>query len=1148
MKKCAYLFFIVFIISLFTACVSPTNIGNSGESDGNNIEDVDGEKEETNKVTTAGEGDENDDDAPSEDEDKTTPDPELPEPEPPESEDKTTTDDEKLNNYKLSGSVTGNRSDVIITLDGISQTVPPNGTFSFTVQENTLVTTTLFSNDNSQKCSLAIPDFKVTSDRSNLNFFCTYRYSLQEVIAAHNNAFTQCVNESYALQTFADLIDYIYCPGKSIDTIDGIEYFSELKTLHLPDNTLTSADISKNTALEDLDLSKNQLSYIDLSTLNNLEHLDLCENQLIHLDFPSPGMLKEAKISKNQITALNLPTSSSLSYLDASYNQILSENIAQAANLKHLDLSHNQLINTYFLTLHSLEYLDLSFNQLTTYSKVQTADLSHLNLDGNTDLTTPDVSSYNLLETLILPEHLRPKTWQIMGAISGLDANEQIEIRISGQSKVLLSNALFSADIEQGKLFTVEVHDSPAGKSCVVSHPQLLAKEDFHDVSIHCQQRLTVEEIQAKYTNNFISCATEGHAKTDFVDTITSINCAGKSLTTTEGINHFTGIATLDISNNQLTSIDFSYLYNLLYVKGDQNQLETVDLSPLVQVEEIHLYDNKLTSALDLTQLTNVKKLNLSNNQLVSVKFPKVSDLSDINLSNNKLISIDLDTAPALKVLNLEENNALIMIDTAKLPSDAEVRLPSQLKFTLQLFPSKLKLFKGQKARLNGIIKANDDPTNNAIQESLTFFAVDSQTVTFSGNELTATTPGETIISVSTAIGNANVANEFSVKVLNNQDAVGWNKDGKQDDSRYQDIVETAHADSTIAVVKSDGTVNVWGAWQTTSLADISSIQSQLVNVESISSTHYAFAALKRNGSVITWGDADKGGDATSVQSQLSNISQIVGTREAFAALNEEGKVILWGNPHYGADGLLYKSNGTTQSMISDLTNIASLYATDYGFAAITNDRKVITWGAWGDGKITPEQLVEINQLSNVVEIFTNDQAYAALLADGSVYTWGKASYGANSQAVQTQLTDIIDIKATGYAFAAIKSNGEIITWGDSEKGGDLSGAKNQLDDVAELIPNKQAFAALKHDGTVVTWGRPNNGGDSSGVKNSLVDVVSISSNELAFCAVKEDGSVVTWGDPWYAGEINKVPTEAKNIAHARGVLGDFIVIFKDAP
>ena len=64
-----------------------------------------------------------------------------------------------------------------------------------------------------------------------------------------------------------------------------------------------------------------------------------------------------------------------------------------------------------------------------------------------------------------------------------------------------------------------------------------------------------------------------------------------------------------------------------------------------------------------------------------------------------------------------------------------------------------------------------------------------------------------------------------------------------------------------------------------------------------IFSTQTAFAFLKNDGSVVTWGHSRAGGgDSTSVRAQLQGeIKQVFGTASAFAALKNDGSVVTWG-------------------------------------------------------------------------------------------------------------------------------------------------------------------------------------------------------------------------------------------------------------
>ena len=111
--------------------------------------------------------------------------------------------------------------------------------------------------------------------------------------------------------------------------------------------------------------------------------------------------------------------------------------------------------------------------------------------------------------------------------------------------------------------------------------------------------------------------------------------------------------------------------------------------------------------------------------------------------------------------------------------------------------------------------------------------------------------------------------------------------------------------------------------------------------ITKIFSTGSAFAALKSNGSVITWG-GDDGGDSSEVASQLSSgVAQIFSTYMAFAALKSDGSVIAWG--FGGGDGY---GGGDSFSVASQLSSgVAQIFSTYGAFAALKSDGSVITWG-----------------------------------------------------------------------------------------------------------------------------------------------------------------------------------------------------------
>merc|ERR1719499_636129 len=89
----------------------------------------------------------------------------------------------------------------------------------------------------------------------------------------------------------------------------------------------------------------------------------------------------------------------------------------------------------------------------------------------------------------------------------------------------------------------------------------------------------------------------------------------------------------------------------------------------------------------------------------------------------------------------------------------------------------------------------------------------------------------------------------------------------------------------------------MWGDYRNG--GDAGEKQDLLINVKSISSTGYAFAALKEDGSVIVWGSRDRGGDADLSQYRLTDVVYVVGEGNAFAARRKNEEDIVWGQAEW---------------------------------------------------------------------------------------------------------------------------------------------------------------------------------------------------------------------------------------------------------
>ena len=151
-------------------------------------------------------------------------------------------------------------------------------------------------------------------------------------------------------------ITQVVVDGMSIESVQGIEYFTELWGLRVSDNRLTSLDVSHNPKLEWLDCGTNRLTELDVSGNPALRVLFCPSNALTALNVTKNTRLETLGCAENALKKLNLAKNARLEWLNCNDNRLTA-----------LDVSHNARLDFLVCWGNKLTKLDVTKNPVLAY-------------------------------------------------------------------------------------------------------------------------------------------------------------------------------------------------------------------------------------------------------------------------------------------------------------------------------------------------------------------------------------------------------------------------------------------------------------------------------------------------------------------------------------------------------------------------------------------------------------------------------------------------------------------------------------------------------------------------------------------------------------------------------------------------------------
>ena len=134
---------------------------------------------------------------------------------------------------------------------------------------------------------------------------------------------------------------------------------------------------------------------------------------------------------------------------------------------------------------------------------------------------------------------------------------------------------------------------------------------------------------------------------------------ADQGITDTTGLQYATGLTTLDLSHNNIETIDLSALTGLTRLNLTHNSLADLTVTDLTNLKELHISSNKIHAIYGLDALVNLEVLNAWGDNLTSFPtgYGSLTELRHIHLGHNQLHNIpNLAALTKLESLSLQDN------------------------------------------------------------------------------------------------------------------------------------------------------------------------------------------------------------------------------------------------------------------------------------------------------------------------------------------------------------------------------------------------------------------------------------------------------------------------------------------------------------
>ena len=150
------------------------------------------------------------------------------------------------------------------------------------------------------------------------------------------------------------------------------------------------------------------------------------------------------------------------------------------------------------------------------------------------------------------------------------------------------------------------------------------------------------------------------------VNHITSLLLERQGVTSVQGIEYFPNLTELDVSWNEISSLDLGKCEKLKSLTANGNPIKTIDVSGNANLEVLNVYQTQITE-IDVSKNTKLQQLSVGSTSVSTLDISNNHEMKYLYIWKSDIQTIDLSQAPLLEELYCYEG-ALTELDITHNP------------------------------------------------------------------------------------------------------------------------------------------------------------------------------------------------------------------------------------------------------------------------------------------------------------------------------------------------------------------------------------------------------------------------------------------------------------------------------------------------